>query len=83
MIAGNRGKSGQHRVRWSLTATVRKDRESTTETYTAVRPERRQLNDFLCSLAHRRASHREIAHLVPLRTHGKGEKCEVRAHGIL
>lgn len=30
-----RGKSGQHRARQSLTATVRKNRESTTETYTA------------------------------------------------
>ncbi len=28
----SRGKSGQHRIRWSLTATVRKNRESTTET---------------------------------------------------
>lgn len=60
-----RGKSGQHRTQQSLTATVRKDRESATET---------KLPRVLCKVLWLCASDWSLV------ARGKGEKSEVRAH---
>ncbi len=67
-------------ARQSLTATVRKDRESTTETYTAVSLGR-QIWHFLSSLS--REAMRDAKISVPaVKRCGKDEKSEVRAHSV-